>query len=382
MNPIMSSNKTKQEAKVTSVRLGQGFAKDSYLIGSTPSGNVTPFKESEELVRNMIYFFTELAQKGPDIFGYISFDASQFSGEFGYNRSNLQRGIDENQSKMTLPIIDSSGEHQITNNFEKLLLDIATHNIPQYEKDENDNWEIVFVPVIEKLKIQVPENNSGEYQSRKYFVKLSEMFNQNMISFFSTTYSPLYKALKTNHKRTKGLQELYLKLEHIRTLLHKNSDNKKVKYLKTPSISISAFVKHAQLEGYESREQKRKMTQKLNVIRSEAAKFPDIGFDFEFEWVKGPNAKYEYDLVFTFEFTEGYYEKKQAEDDRTWQLFERHYRQLLAYEYQTTDKNYVLEEWLENDKIDKALKRNIYAKVYKQIFRKEPSQSLLNTRFR
>jgi len=371
---------------MSKVRLNQNFSRYSSLIGVIEQEGTIPFKTNKDIVKNLLFHFSELEQKGADMFGLIEFDVNQFCKEFGYSRTNLhrtQKSDVADSSNKAIPIINKNKNHTVTNIIENVLFDIASKSFPIQAQNEAGLFGIKFISVIDEIYIGFDEENKNK---RTYFIKLKEDYKRSFLNYYHTTDPKLYKSLKIKKSRTKGLQDLYLKLEIDKTkLISKKGYAKQLGYYAHfDSLCKVADVNQEQEPKYIKRDlnTKLKALQELARINNEELlkeKGISSDFHFEFEWVK--NGKHDYKVKILFLFSESVLKMKKENDEKSSMLFESFFKQQLVKAYENTSKEHPLEKWISNDKLSPELKRHLYIEEYLKVNNSEPSTIYLKKRF-
>lgn len=373
-------------SNMNKVRLNQNFSRYSSLIGMIEQEGIIPFKENKEIVKNLLFYFSELEQKGTDMFGLIEFDIYKFCKEFGYKTENLQRKVTNDEKspfERAIPIINQNEKHIVTNTIENVLFDIASKSFPIQIQNEAGMFGLKFISVIDEIYIGFNEEQKNK---RTYFIKLKEDYKRSFLNYYHTTDPKLYKSLKIKKKRTKGLQDLYLKLEIDKTtLIAKKGYAKQLGYFAHfDSLCKVADINQDQEPKYIKRDLKAKLKalQDLSKINNETQlkeKGVSSDFNFEFEWVK--NGKYDYKIKILFIFSDSVLKLKKEEEEKSANLLESLFKQILAKEYESTSKKHSLVDWLKNDKLSSDLKRSIYANEYFKTYNRNVSEIYLNKRF-
>ena len=242
----------------------------------------------ESIVRDILVFLAHKYEK--DLFGFISFDVTEFAESLGYKKSTLQRDfIGRYSSPDNLPIPAMYDGHQWASYIEYALLYMLRLNVVlthEYKgKIHLKSHQLISELLVEK----------GARNKRVYKVKLgyfaSTSFFKEYVNIDYGKYTQIQK-LQTRINGGVGLNNLYLFLmKGYRTLGHSNNNSF------SASVDVLSQIMDYTIDETNHKKRKVNITQALNKMVNLLS---DIGFNYSYEKMT-PESRFKYNVVFTFE---------------------------------------------------------------------------------
>lgn len=379
-------NESKNKKNVIAV--SQHLTRHSNLLKTNVSYRIGDFslKEEAENVKNLMFYISELEQKGADMFGWIKFTTRDFHKEFGVSKGRLNQSI-ENDREVSIDLMDSNNnneKHLITNVMEAMLMGIASNTIP-VSKKEGDDIVFDYIPIIKSIKL-----SSGARGERSYYLKVHEDYKKTFVVYYSKCNTEIFKSLKKKYPRTKGLQEVYMQLEFLKSLhLSKNANNEGKKYKKEVIAKgeFNLLVKAAGLTSYDKKNRKVRLIAIFDKINNVAdilnAEGKNEEFDMEYRFGSEEGHRWEYVPYFKFKFKKETVEIRNAEENERRDRFSKMYYEELANEYKQNSDNYncSLKEFIFDPKLERLGKKKIYAELYEKVYGEKPNPDFMLTNF-
>ncbi len=267
--------------EVVATKYAQGLVDDLFALR-------TNFGSMESIVRDILVF---LAQKyEQDLFGFITFDVTEFAEALGYKKSTLQRDfVGRYSSPDKLPIPASYDGHQWVSYIEYALLHMLRLNVI-LSQEYKGKIHLKAHQLISELMVE-----SGPRNKRTYKVKLgyftSTSFFKEYVNIDYEKYTQIQK-LQTRVNGGVGLSNLYLFLMKGYRTLGFNGD-----YTFSASVDMLSRIMDYTIDETNHKKRKVNITQALNKM---VTILSDIGFGYSYEKMT-PDSRFKYNVVFTFD---------------------------------------------------------------------------------
>ena len=229
-----------------------------------------------------------------DLFGESWFSVEDFCTKMGYNRTNLQRRLTEEQlqalfgkDKPEYQFTDEEGQtiiHPIETVFEAALFKLGRENIV-YPVSSNGKTSYNFVQILTKFDIKT-NFKTNKSTKRLYLAVLSTKIKDFMFSLYNLMEPQDYKNLPSKYRY------FYLELSKMLYIIRNKIKKNDVPFY---ALTVDQLAEKLDVHIQNPKFRKQKVAEILNKM-NEYLKFTN----FEFSFVKGNNEKWAYTVLFSF----------------------------------------------------------------------------------
>lgn len=329
--------------------VGEKIRFDRYL--ATNASNFKQFGNDGQLMLSIVIYIA-LTYQSKDLFGYGSFDVTDFANKMNYDKGNLFR---KHPDPAFFKKDGMEFKKFYTTNIGNAFFRLFTEKMVLSSKRKN----VGNVESFTDSSISMLTSLDVSYESLKNKTKVIYQGEEGFIASLNKAFTLININYLPNLRKPK-LDALYIYLCQLKDVLVLNKE-----VVANPSFDFLCSI--CDINSKDVSQAKKYLTKKLKRLNDDS----DLKFDVQF-YQKAGRYNYGVRLIFqemTFKNYET--EHKEAVVDVLDNLYMRNL--LLTYKSSIISENEELDkvkffDWAENKRANKDLKKKIYVSVYNSIF--------------